>query len=377
MAIKAFKIYNLPEPPNPFTNDSAVTALEQGSVTQPIVVDNDVIRSGAYRKGVSGWALNPDGTIEALNAIIAGKITATTGRIGGFSILYSYIADVADSFGLSSVVTDGDDVRFWAGNTFINRATAPFNVTESGIMYAAGAVIDGTSTIGGSTISTVLSDISGNTTNITTNASGISTNVTDISGNRTDIDINAGGISTNVTDISGNVTDISQNATDINLRVEKDDVINQINISIEEILIAGTNISLDGDTTIIGTFSVTTGSIAGLYVTSTTLADSATAANANVLIDTSNSLIRVGPTATDYISIDGANQKIESSNYVSGVFGAGFHIDSNLLEVGNIACRGLIRTAVFQKDVVSVVGGNLAVLDGDVLDKDMSTSDVL
>ena len=71
------------------------------------------------------------------------------------------------------------------------------------------------------------------------------------------------------------------------------------------------------------------------------------------------------------IILDAGNQSITSSNYVSGVFGSGFHLDSNLLEVGNIACRGLIRTAVFQKDVVNVMGGNFAVLDGDVLDEDL------
>ena len=79
-------------------------------------------------------------------------------------------------------------------------------------------------------------------------------------------------------------------------------------------------------------------------------------------------------TATGII-LDAGNQKIESTNYVSGVFGAGFHLDSNLLEAGNIACRGLLRTAVFQKDVISVMGGNFVVLDGDVLDEDMFPTD--
>lgn len=91
---------------------------------------------------------------------------------------------------------------------------------------------------------------------------------------------------------------------------------------------------------------------------------------ANIVLDAGNQRIQVG--AGSEIIIDGATQTIESSNYVSGVFGAGFHIDSNLLEVGNIAARGLIRSAVFQKDVVNVMGGNFAVLDGDVLDEDMT-----
>lgn len=75
------------------------------------------------------------------------------------------------------------------------------------------------------------------------------------------------------------------------------------------------------------------------------------------------------------IILDSANKKIESGNYVSGAAGAGFHLSQNLLEVGNIACRGLIRTAVFQKDIISSVGGNLMVLGSDVLNADMTAAD--
>ena len=99
-----------------------------------------------------------------------------------------------------------------------------------------------------------------------------------------------------------------------------------------------------------GTITATGGTIGGWTIASTTLS------------------------ATGII-LDAGNQSIRSSNYASGVFGTGFSLDSNLLEVGNIACRGLIRTAVFQKDVVNVMGGNFAVLDGDVLDEDMSADD--
>uniref|UniRef100_A0A6M3IR49 Putative tail protein n=1 Tax=viral metagenome TaxID=1070528 RepID=A0A6M3IR49_9ZZZZ len=116
-------------------------------------------------------------------------------------------------------------------------------------------------------------------------------------------------------------------------------------------------------------------SIAGWYFTQTTLADNTTAASAKILIDSSNTLIRVGPTAGTYITVDGANQKVESSNYVSGAFGAGFHLSGDLLETGNIACRGIFRTAVFQKDVISAVGGSVAILDADVLDVDMTAAD--
>ena len=79
--------------------------------------------------------------------------------------------------------------------------------------------------------------------------------------------------------------------------------------------------------------------------------------------------------ASNSIIIDSANKKIESGNYSSGVAGSGFHLDENLLEVGNISARGLIRTALFQKSVISTVGGTLMVLDGDVLDVDMTALD--
>lgn len=86
--------------------------------------------------------------------------------------------------------------------------------------------------------------------------------------------------------------------------------------------------------------------------------------------------VRVGDDSL-YVDIDGTAGRIRSSNYVSGAAGAGFTLEPNFLEVGNIACRGSIRTAVFQKDVVSAVGGNLVILPADVLATDMISNDKL
>jgi len=101
------------------------------------------MQSDNFVLGTTGWKLDADGTIYGYNAVFAG------GTIGGFSIGADYIRDAANSFGLASTVAVGDDVRFWAGATFANRATAPARITEAGIIYATGAVIDGTTTIGG------------------------------------------------------------------------------------------------------------------------------------------------------------------------------------------------------------------------------------
>ena len=85
--------------------------------------------------------------------------------------------------------------------------------------------------------------------------------------------------------------------------------------------------------------------------------------------------LQVGESSTDYLTIDGANQKIVTNDYVSGVAGVGWSIDSNLAEFANIYARGKISTAVFQKDVISSVGGNLIVLNSDVLATDIAASD--
>lgn len=79
------------------------------------------------------------------------------GWIGGFRINSDSIIDVVDSMGMSSLLTTADDVRFWAGSTYENRASAAFNVTRAGVLRATGAIISGTitasaGTLGGFTI---------------------------------------------------------------------------------------------------------------------------------------------------------------------------------------------------------------------------------
>ena len=67
---------------------------------------------------------------------------------------------------------------------------------------------------------------------------------------------------------------------------------------------------------------------------------------------------------------------IETGNFVSGALGAGFRIeDSGNAEFNNIRARGKITTSVFQKDTISVIGGSNLVMDGDILDADMTTLD--
>lgn len=98
---------------------------------------------GNAAAGSAAFTVTKAGVLTATGATISGSITATSGAIGGFNIGTDYIRDAANSFGLASTVTVGDDVRFWAGDTFANRASAPFRVTEAGVVYASSGTVGG------------------------------------------------------------------------------------------------------------------------------------------------------------------------------------------------------------------------------------------
>jgi hypothetical protein len=81
------------------------------------------------------------GVLYATGATISGSISATTGNIGGWVVGTNDIKDVAGVVGLSSLVTAGDDIRFWAGHA--TPASAPFRLTEAGALVATSATITG------------------------------------------------------------------------------------------------------------------------------------------------------------------------------------------------------------------------------------------
>jgi hypothetical protein len=99
------------------------------------------IKSRNYVAGSAGWSIKEDGTAEFSSATIRGYVNATSGLIGGWIINATSISDVAGTVGLSSAVTGGDDIRFWAGHA--TPASAPFKVTEAGVLTATSGTIGG------------------------------------------------------------------------------------------------------------------------------------------------------------------------------------------------------------------------------------------
>lgn len=124
------------------SENSNIVPSDNGSI-----LNRNYLQSPNYSKGASGWKLDAEGNLEAndgnfrgditgSSGSFSGSITASGGSIGGFTIGTDYIKDVADSFGLSSVVTGGNDVRFWSGDTFANRNTADLRIYEDGSIIA-------------------------------------------------------------------------------------------------------------------------------------------------------------------------------------------------------------------------------------------------
>jgi hypothetical protein len=104
---------------------------------------NDIIILSATDATYRMWIGNATAGTAAFSVTKAGALYSVSGTIGGFTIGTDYLRDAGNTFGMASTVTGGDDVRFWAGESFANRASAPFWVKESGEIYASSGTIGG------------------------------------------------------------------------------------------------------------------------------------------------------------------------------------------------------------------------------------------
>lgn len=96
--------------------------------------------SSYANRSTAPFRVSQDGSFVALNATISGRITATSGVIGGLNIARNYL--YYSNSGISAI-SGSSEVRFWAGSSFTNRATAPFRVLDDGSVYAIKGYIAG------------------------------------------------------------------------------------------------------------------------------------------------------------------------------------------------------------------------------------------
>lgn len=134
-------VYNQYEIPNTVPASGALqpqggnTIVSQGNLQSPVF------------SSTSGYSMSPNGDATFRNLTASGRLTVTAGGvIGGFDVGSTYLRDTGNTFGLSSSGT----IRFWAGETLANIATAPLRLTAAGALYASSADITGkvTSTSG-------------------------------------------------------------------------------------------------------------------------------------------------------------------------------------------------------------------------------------
>ena len=133
------------------TSSSGGSSGLNGSVNDmPVKTDGSIgdvwiknfIRSENWKPKSVGFAIDGQtGYAEFTNVYVSGDIQALTGHIGGWVINTDSITDLSGTTGMSSVITGGDDIRFWAGD--VVPANAEFSVTEAGVLKATSGTIGG------------------------------------------------------------------------------------------------------------------------------------------------------------------------------------------------------------------------------------------
>ena len=120
---------------------TTMTATTGGNTT---IVSSGATAFTAGPTGAPTFYVTQAGVLTCTGASISGSITASSGTIGGFTIGASSLSVTAG--GNTTTVSSGV-TAFSAGPT----ATPTFTVTQAGVMSCTGAIVDGTSTVGGRT----------------------------------------------------------------------------------------------------------------------------------------------------------------------------------------------------------------------------------
>ncbi|WAA10845.1 phage tail protein [Fervidibacillus albus] len=148
------------------------------------------------------------------------------------------------SSNLTSRVSDAED------NISVLQQTSESFATR--ISNAEGNISSLTQTING--IQTRVADNEENISTLTQLSDALQSRITDAEGNISNLTQTATGLQSTVSNVQNEISEVNSQITqlsnDINLRVKKDDVINQINLSTEGILIDGAKVHINGETTI-------------------------------------------------------------------------------------------------------------------------------
>ncbi len=131
-----------------YNGNTIASLINQTATTIAITADkinlNGAVTANNYFKILA------DGSMEATNGKFSGQLTATSGSITGSLSVTNYISagsatPSSGKAGISGVGTTEGAVRFWAGETYANRGSAPFYVRDDGYLKASSGQIGGVS----------------------------------------------------------------------------------------------------------------------------------------------------------------------------------------------------------------------------------------
>jgi hypothetical protein len=383
--------------------------IAAGSISSVNGSNTTTLSSGGTNAFIAGPTVLPTitishaGVLTATGAIISGTLTATAGFIGGWTINTNSITDTAGTVGLSSAITVGDDIRFWAGHA--TPASAPFKVTEAGVLTATSGAIGGW-TLGATTLTgtgVTLSSVGDAYLAIgTTPPTGVSTG-TGIFINKTGLfGLNANVQNFKIDATNGNITAIAGAiggftisstalyAGNAATRVQLDTT-SGIHLGATAFGDAPFSVSLAGSfiatsATITGAITATSGTIGsftiGTYLyTGTKTAYNDTNAGVHLGSDgigIANNLFTVSAAGV-INAVSGTvggcalgTTSIGSTAFVSG--STGWNISNvGTAEFENMIARGEFRTAVFVKDEIHATGGSLIILSASTLKTDFTS----
>ncbi len=319
---------------NTYLYSSGVISLGTGNDIVFLSAVNATYRAwiGAADPGSAPFTVTKTGILTATGATITGTITATAGAIGGWTIAAAALTDTAGVVGMSSAVTGGDDVRFWAGNA--TPSSAPFRVTEAGALVATSASIAGE-------ITATSGDIGG--------WEILATSIKDAAGVVGMSSITTGG--DDVRFWAGNAV-----PTSAPFRVTEAGVLTATSGTVGGWTLAAT--TLTGGAAVLdsaGKLSLGTGN-------DIVILDAADAAYRLAIGNTTYASAPFRVTKAGVLTAEGASitGTLSSTVFTSGVSGWQIAATGDA-EFNNIVARGSFTTTVFVKNLVSAIAGNLVV----------------
>jgi hypothetical protein len=139
------------------SNELALNTITAANLSNTITLTSQVVQSGNYVAGVSGWAIYSNGYSEFGSGNYRGSITANSGTIGGWIIGPTTISGGSTTLRSNGQLIVGN-TTIYANGRILN---GNFNVSASGALTATSADITGTINATGGSFS---GDISANGT---------------------------------------------------------------------------------------------------------------------------------------------------------------------------------------------------------------------